>query len=168
MIQAHQCFAIRGNQCQVLHEGQDFPNTEELAKSLATRWEGHKIKAYPDPTGKSRKTSAPIGQTDLSILKDYGISVFARRKSPPIVDSVKAVNSKMMTAAGECGFYIHPRCENTIKALERVQWVDKNPDLAAIDKTEGIEHWADSIRYPIEYLWRVQSKYKPVSRGFNF
>src|SRR5210317_2216251 len=148
MIMSANFFAIRGNQMQVLDESQGFPNTEEFAKSVRAKYPyPRRVDCYPDPTGNARKSSAPVGQTDFTILRDYKINVLTRSKSPPIVDSVQATNSKFMTAAGDVGFFIHPKCENTIKSLERTQWVDKNPDSLTIDKTENIEHWSDGIRY---------------------
>ena len=162
-------FAIRGNQMQVLDESQGFPNTEEFAKAVRKKYPyPRRVDCYPDPTGNSRKTNAPVGQTDFTILRDYKINVLSRSKSPPIVDSVQATNSKFMTAAGDVGFFIHPRCTNTIKSLERTQWIDKNPDTLTIDKSENIEHWSDGIRYPIEYLWPVKGSHKRTSRGFAF
>ena len=89
-------------------------------------------------------------------------------KSPPIVDSVKAVNAKLLTAAGEVGIFVHPRCKNTIKSLERTQWVDKNPNTLQIDKTENIEHWSDGVRYGTEFLFPVKSFHKAHKQGFNF
>jgi len=167
-IMACSLFALRGDQMHFLHEFMGHPNTEELAKTLVNRFKGHEITAYPDPTGRAKKASAPIGQTDLTILRDYGIRVCARKKSPPIADSVQAVNRKLMTAAGETHMWFHPRCSGTIKSMERTIWVDKNPDNATIDKTENIEHYSDGVRYATDFLFPVISHSKKTSRGFNF
>jgi hypothetical protein len=167
-IMASSIFALRGNQVQILDEMKGHPDTENLAIALKTKYQGHKIYAYPDPTGRSAKTSATTGKTDFSILQSYGIQTLARTKSPPIVDSVAAVNRKLLTAAGDIQMYVHPRCTGVIKSLERTKWVDKNPDTATIDKSEGIEHFSDGIRYGTEFLFPVQSGTKTVVRGFNF
>lgn len=74
----------------------------------------------------------------------------------------------LMTAAGDVNLRIHPRCEGTIKSLERTSWLDKNPDTAALDKTQGVEHFSDAVRYPIEYRWPVKNNQRVVSRGFGF
>jgi hypothetical protein len=160
--------AIRGGQVHIIEEFKGHPDTETLAIAIATKFRGHKIYAYPDPSGRAAKTSAPVGRTDFSILESYGIRCLARPKAPPISDSVQAVNMKLMTAAGDVGLYIHPRCQGVINSLERTKWVDKNPDTATIDKSEGVEHYSDGIRYGIEYKFPVRSGTKTVSRGFKF
>jgi hypothetical protein len=167
-IQATSIFALRGKQMHFLDEMKGHPDTEALAIALSTKYKGHRIFAYPDPSGKARKTSAAVGRTDFSILESYGIKCLAHPKAPPIVDSVAAVNKKLMTAAGDIDIYIHPRCVGTIQSLERTKWVDKNPDTATIDKSEGIEHFSDGIRYGVEYLFPINSGSKRTSRGFNF
>jgi hypothetical protein len=167
-VQATTFNAIRGNQVHTIDEIKGHPDTEELAIYIRNKYPGHKIIAYPDPTGKSRKTSAPVGRTDFSILESYGISICARNNSPFLVDSANAVNRKLMTAAGDTSYYIHPRCVGAIQSLERTKWVDKNADSMTIDKTEGIEHYSDGIRYFIEYVFPVTNVTKRTSRGFGF
>ena len=109
-----------------------------------------------------------MGVTDFTILKKKGILTRARKKNPPIVDSANAVNAKLMTAAGDISMYFHPRVVGTIKSMERTQWLDRNPDSMTIDKTEGVEHYSDGVRYATEFLFPIiQSKVKAV-RGFNF
>ena len=167
-IMAAAAFALRGNQIFFLDEFKDHPDTETLAISLKTRYKGHKIIAYPDPSGKARKTSAPVGITDFSILGSHGIRVMARPKAPPIADSVQAVNRMLKTADGGVHFYVDSSCEGLIKSLERTKWVDKNPDTATIDKSEGIEHYSDGVRYAVEYLFPVRNGTKRAARGFGF
>jgi len=167
-LQCSSFFALRGKQMHFLDEFKGHPDTETLAIAIATKFKGHKIFAYPDPSGKAKKTSAAVGRTDFSILQHYGIQCLSRNKAPPIIDSVAAVNQKLMTAAGDVGIYIHPECTGLIASLERTKWVDKNPDTATIDKSEGVEHFSDGVRYGVEYLFPIRAGGKPVSRGFNF
>jgi hypothetical protein len=173
-IMACSVFALRGKQMHFLHEFMGHPNTEELCNTLTERFKGHNVICYPDPTGKARKTSAPIGITDLTILKashtnhPNGFQVCVRKRSPPIADSVQAVNRKLLTAAGETEMYFAPECVGTIKSMERTQWVDKNPDNATIDKSEGLEHYSDGVRYGVEFLFPIVAFVKRTSRGFNF
>jgi hypothetical protein len=168
MLQCSSVFAVRGKQIHILDEFKGHPDTETLAVAIANKYKGHRIYAYPDPSGRARKTSAPVGRTDFSILESNGIRCLARTKAPPIVDSVAAVNRKLLTAAGDVDLYVHPRCTGVINSLERTKWVDGNPDTAAIDKSEGIEHFSDGIRYGVEYLFPVLSGTKRISRGFGF
>jgi len=167
-LQCSSFWALRGNQLHCLDEFKGHPDTETLAVAIATQFKGHRIYAYPDPTGRARKTSAPVGRTDFSILESYGIQCNAHSKAVPTIDSVAAVNKKLMTAAGDVGIYISPTCTGVIESLERTKWVDKNPDTATIDKSEGIEHYSDGVRYGVEFLFPVQSGTKTTRRGFNF
>lgn len=169
-LQCTSFFALRGNQMQFLDEIKGHPDTETLAKFIVEKYQNKKRKvyAYPDPTGKSRKSSAPVGTTDLSILRSFGLNVLARPKSPPIVDSVQAVNKKLLTAGGDIDMYFDPKCRETIMSIERTRWVDSNPNTATIDKSENLEHFSDGVRYATEFLFPVQAGNKRTARGFGF
>ena len=168
-IMACSLWALRGGVFHGIDEFLGHPNTPELADALEERFKGHQVLAFPDPTGKARKSSAPVGVTDLNILNSRkNIHVRARQKSPPISDSVNAVNGKLLNANGAIGMYLHPRMKGTIRSMERTQWVDRNPDNATIDKSEGIEHYSDGVRYGVEFLFPVKSFQSRSSRGFKF
>lgn len=167
-LQCSSFFAMRGKQVHFLDEFKGHPDTESLALSIREKFEGHRIYAYPDPTGRQRKSSAPVGRTDFSILRECGIQVLARDRSPPIVDSAAAVNRMLMTATGEVSMYVRPECRGLIESLERTKWVDNRPDTASIDKSEGIEHFSDGVRYAMEFKFPVQAGRRPVARGFRF
>ena len=153
-----------------LDEIKGLPDTESLAKIIKAKYldKGHKVYAYPDPTGKSRKTSAPIGITDFKILMSHKIQVLSREGSPPIVDSVQAVNRKLLNARGQTEMFFRPELEGLIESMEKTKWMQNNPDLAVIDKSESIEHFSDGVRYGTEFLFPVQAGTRLVSRGFNF
>jgi len=169
-IQASSVFAIRGKQQHYLDEFKGHPDTEQLAVAIRLKYldKGHKVYAYPDPSGRARKTSSPVGRTDFSILESAGIRCIARSKAPPISDSVNAVNRRLMTAAGEVSMFFHPRCIGTIESMERTKWVDNNPDTATIDKKEGVEHFSDGVRYSTEMLYPVLASTSRTHRGFGF
>jgi len=161
-------FAVRGNEVHYLDEFHGSPNTEELARVLINKFPGRIINAYPDPTGKARKTSAPIGVTDFSILSQAGIRVYSRNGSPPHVDSVNAVNRLILSANNKRSLFFHPRVSRTIESMEKTSWVSGNSDSATIDKSEGVEHYSDSVRYPMEYLYPVNYTSTRVVQGHNF
>jgi hypothetical protein len=167
-LQCTSFWAERGKEMHCIDEMKGHPDTEQLGIAMKAKYPNHKIVAYPDPSGRARKTSAPVGVTDFTILQGMGIHTVARKKAPPIVDSVQAVNRHLMTAAGGVHTYIHPRAQGTIHSLERTIWLDKNPDTAAIDKTAGDEHYSDGIRYLFEHKFPIRHGKKVVSRGFNF
>jgi len=162
-VMASVMFALRGNQIHILDEHRGHRDTHELSKYLKERYEGHRIVSYPDPTGKARKSSAAVGQTDFSILQHAGIQVLARKKSPPIIDSVSAVNRKLMNAREQTEMYMLPSCINTVRSLERTVWLERNPESAQIDKSAGDEHFSDALRYAVEYLFPVGAGGRRVS-----
>jgi len=167
-IMASVIFAVRGNQMHILDEMQGHPDTESLAITISNKYKNHRIISYPDPSGRARKTSAAVGITDFKILESHRIATRAHNKAPPLIDSVACVNKKFKNANGDIDLMIHPRCVNTIRSIERTQWVESNPDLATIDKKEGVEHWSDALRYAVEYLWPIRAGTSVVSRGFQF
>jgi len=169
-LQCSAMFVVRGGQMHFLDQFKGHPDTEALAKAINGRYKNgkRKIYAFPDPSGRARKTSAPVGRTDFSILESHGIMTMARSKAPPIADSVQAVNRMLMNANGVSNMFVHPRCNDVILSLERTKWLDNNPDTAAIDKSEGVEHFSDGVRYAVEYLYPVYSGSKVTARGRGF
>jgi hypothetical protein len=167
-LQCSSAMALRGGQVHILDEFKGHPDTDTLAKVLVEKYKGHRIYAYPDPSGRSRKTSAVVGVTDFSILESYGIKCLAPKAAPSVADSVNIVNRKLKSAAGDIEMFIHPRCQGVIQSMERTVWVDNNPDLAVISKKEGIEHYSDGIRYGLAYNFPIQVGRKKVFTGFGF
>lgn len=181
-LQCSSGFAVRGGQVHILDEFKGSPDTETLALSIKAKYwpnfnnKDHpdfgrkicKINVYPDPTGKARKTSAPIGITDIYILQSHGFNVCAPNSSPPIVDSVASVNRMLMTAAGDVSMFVSAECTGVIQSLERTSWLDNNSDTATIDKKEGIEHFSDGIRYGIHYLFPIRAGSLVTVRGKRF
>lgn len=156
-IMAWSAAAIRGDQIHWLADGQGQPNTTELAKFLKKKFKGHKIIAYPDASGRAMKTSAATGITDFKILQSEGIDTRARRKQPPIVDSVQAVNNKLLSANASTTMWFSNQCTFSIRSMERTVWNESNMDNAAIDKSNNDEHWSDGIRYLTEFLFPVRA-----------
>ena len=168
-VMACTIFALRGNQIHILDEHRGHRDTDELARYLKEKFmdRGFRVIGYPDPTGNHRKTSAAVGVTDFSILRNHGIPLRVRRKSPPIVDSVACVNRKLLNAREQTELYIHPRCVNTIRSFERTVWQERNPESAQIDKGAGDEHFTDGVRYAVEYLFPLNGSGKRVSYSPN-
>jgi hypothetical protein len=169
-LQCSAVFVVRGGQMHFIDQFKGHPDTEELAKAIVGRYKNgkRKVYSYPDPSGRARKTSSPVGRTDFSILESHGIHTLAHSKAPPIVDSVQAVNRMLKNANGDTNLYVHPRCNDVILSLERTRWLDNNQDTASIDKSEGVEHFSDGVRYACEYLYPVRSGVKSTSRGRRF
>lgn len=163
-------FVLRGNQMQYFAEHRGSPDTQSLAEYINAKFKNgqRRILAYPDPSGKNRKTSSVVGVTDFSILTAAGIKVLARTQVP-VVDSVNAVNRKLMTANNVTDMYFDPKgCPELIRSMERTKWVEGNKDLALIDKTEDLEHFSDGVRYATDYLFPVRDVKVGVIQGSNW
>ena len=70
-------------------------NTELMARKVSEIFDGKHVAVYPDPAGRQRRTSAALGQTDLSILESYGFEVIAPRRAPLVVDRINEVNAML-------------------------------------------------------------------------
>jgi len=133
-------------------------NTEEMCEELKKRYGDRKIKVYPDPSGKARKTSAPVGRTDFSIIKSYGFDIIAPNKAPPIVDRVNEVNALCENAKGHRRYYVNPNCKKTIKCLNGLTYKD---NTSQIDKKLGLDHMTDALGYLIHMEFPI------ISRGLQ-
>jgi hypothetical protein len=122
-------------------------NTDEVCLMLRERFPDREIIAYPDPTGKARKTSA-AGATDHGIIKKYGIKVVAPNSPWAIKDRLNATNWLIKNAVGEVRMFVHPRAKNTIKGFKSVTFKEGSDDFI-VDKDPGLEHWIDGAGYLI-------------------
>ena len=173
-IMAAAAFAVRkgphGDQIEFLREWQGSANTDALVKRILAEFDGEKIVVFPDPSGNSRKTSAAIGQTDFSILREAGFTVKAHSAAPGIIDSVNCVNAMILNAAGKRRLFVHGRCKELIRSMLSTRWVDKPEaaDRPRIDKTQDREHFSDGVRYACEYLFPIRSGKVVIAKTFNF
>jgi hypothetical protein len=119
-------------------------NTTEMALEIKRRYEGMHVYVYPDPSGRSRKTSAAIGVTDFTILEQQGFYVIAPKKHEAVQDRINTVNALLCNANGDKRLFVHKKCKNTIESLQGQVY-----DLArnAPDKKGGLDHMADALGY---------------------
>jgi hypothetical protein len=89
-----------GDQCHVIDEiVLSNSNTQQMMQEIDRRYGGCEGVVHPDPSAKSRKTSAPAGETDLTIIERAGWPVY--RNSPyKVVDRINSVNSMLLNAQG--------------------------------------------------------------------
>lgn len=111
--------------------------TEEMCAEIRRRYPSREIVIYPDPTGVARKTAAPVGQTDFTIIKRAGFQLRAPASPTPVADRINETNALLCNQAGRRRLLIHPKCKRLITAIERLAY---KPDSSVIDKTEGYDH----------------------------
>ena len=127
-------------------------NTEEMAREIRQRYPKRRIIVYPDPSGKSRKTSAVAGRTDFSILRSFGFEVVAPNRAPLVVDRVNEVNALMCNSKGDRRAFIHPRCKNLIKGLEGQTYKE---GTSQPDKSLGLDHFPDGYGYKVHMMFPI-------------
>ena len=130
-------------------------NTKILMDKIAIDFAGREIVVFPDPSGKSRKTSAIGGQTDHDIIRSYGVKVVAPRKAPHTADSINAVNVLMLNGAGDRRCFIDPSCSALIKDLDSWTYDEKSLDSRP-DKKRGNDHLPDALKYLVWSEFKIE------------
>lgn len=143
--------AIRaGDECLILDALEiQTSNTEEMADELRGRYRNRSIVICPDPSGRQRKTSAPAGQTDFTILQRAGFEVRAPKGPPPVRDRENNANSMYhdkYTGRRRCR--IHPRAVKLITGLANLVYKE---DTSQRDKKSRYDHICDAADY---LLWQ--------------
>jgi len=126
-------------------------NTDDMAKAIRAKYPNRQIRVYPDPTGNARKTSAPVGQTDFTILRAAGFQVIAPSSPYPVADKINTVNAAMKNAAGlRRAFIDAAKCPNLAKGLDGLTYREGTNEP---DKSLGLDHITDAAAYLI--LWEM-------------
>jgi len=157
-------FAVKvGGQIHVIDEASiNNGNTDEMVRLIKTRYPGRSIRIYPDPTGNARKTSAPVGQTDFTILRQAGFSVLAPSSPYPVADKINTVNTAMCTAAGVRRVVISPKCRELTRGLDGLTYKEGTSDP---DKTLGLDHITDALGYLLLWEMPMRGRAGAVSLG---
>lgn len=141
--------AVRaGDECHVL-DALEVPssNTEEVAAEYARRFPDRRVIVCPDPTGNKRLSSAPVGQTDFTILRKHGLEVRAPSGPPPVPDRINNVQAMLLSGDGRRRLRVHPRAHLLIRALDGLTYKE---GTNRPDKDSGLDHITDALGY---LLW---------------
>lgn len=130
-------------------------STEEMCMEIQKRYPNRSVIVYPDPSGKARKTSAPVGQTDFTIIKSFGFKLVTPNKAPMVVDRINEVNAMFLNAKKESRYFIHPRCKQTIKCFDGLTYKDGSSQP---DKSIGLDHLPDAAGYLIHNEFPITSR----------
>ncbi len=135
-----------GDQCQVIDEIVLFnSNTQEMMNEINRRYRGRHGVVHPDPSGVARRTSAPVGQTDFTIIEEAGWPVY-RATIHKVVDRINNVNAMLCNAQGNRKLLISRSCKHLVKSLDGLTYKEgtKIPD-----KASGLDHSSDALGYLI-------------------
>jgi hypothetical protein len=122
-------------------------NTQMLVNEIDKRFKDREIIAYPDPSGRQRKTSAG-GNTDFTILGEAGYSIIAPSRTAPVRDRINCTQAVLQNANGEPRLLISPRLKGLTRGLEGLSFDDNGKP----DKKSGLDHLCDALGYALMQL----------------
>ena len=146
---------LRNDEPHAVAELLDVFDTPSMAKLIKARYKdaGHSVMVYPDASGNSRKSNN-ASESDLSILRQHGLSVCVNPTNPAVKDRVLSMN-RMLHHEGERKYRINPdACPHYVEALEK-QAYDRNGEP---DKSTGLDHCIDAGGYFIAYRYPIQKR----------
>ena len=135
-------------------------NTEEVAGELRRRYPGRKIVICPDPSGRARHSSSPVGMTDFTILQRAGFDVRAPKAAPLVVDRVNNTQAMLLQGTRR-RIRIHPRAKALIRALGGLTYKE---GTSIRDKASGLDHILDANDYLCWEEFRVLRPAAPTIR----
>jgi hypothetical protein len=142
---------------QVLRER--FPREVPDPKRPGMKRPGRRIVVCPDPAGGARHTSAPIGQTDHTILERAGFLVDAPKAAPLVKDRNNNTNAMLCAANNRRRVRVNPRAAALIKALDGLTYKE---GTNVPDKKSGLDHVCDAFGYA---LWQQFNVLNPTAWG---
>ena len=120
-------------------------NTELMSRELRSRFPDRQIIVYPDPTGDSRHTNAPVGETDFTILRRNGFQVYTPGHPYPMADKINTMNAAFENASGVRRVFL---AKGKTKSLQRsLDGFCYKEGTSIPDKDSGLDHITDSLCY---------------------
>lgn len=154
--------AVRAaDECHVIDAlAVDTSNTEQVAGEYKRRFPGRRVIVCPDPSGRARKTSAPVGVTDFTILQQAGFEVRAPNAAPPVVDrvnnTIRLLGQVQADAKGQPftrrRLRIHSRAVPLIAGLKNLTY---KAGTSIRDKASGFDHPCDALDYLLWHEFNV-------------
>ena len=140
-------FVVRDNGWHCVDELADIYDTPAMIKIIQERYKDHRIKIYPDASGRNRK-SVNASQSDLSLLAQAGFRVIVNNRNPFVKDRVLSVN-KQFGIGNVC--VNAKNCPVTARCLEQ-QAYDSNGEP---DKKTGLDHTNDAFGYAVAFEFPI-------------
>lgn len=135
-------------------------NTSMMAAEIKLRYPNRNICVYPDPTGASRHSNAPVGMTDFSILRDNGFQVLAPAHPYAVADKVNMMNAALCNSSGVRRVHINKRCHELIKAFDGLTYVE---GTSQPDKKSGLDHCSDAACYATAFLFPIGTSVRRIA-----
>jgi hypothetical protein len=154
---------LRKDNPHAIDEVVDALDTPAMAVELTKRFKskGHPVIVYPDSSGKARKSNN-ASESDLSILREAGFSVYVNRANPAVKDRILAMNA-MIHKAGARRYRVNvDKCPHYVEYLEKQPYA-KNGEP---DKSSGMDHLTDAGGYFIAYRYPISRPAMSIKMGF--
>ena len=144
-------YVIRHGDPYAVDELTEVRDTPAMAELIKARYPNHKIIIYPDASGQNT-SSKDSSESDHSILRQAGFSVYVNSTNPRIKDRLNAVNGMILNSKGQRRFKVNTnKCPSLTEGLEQ-QVYDKQ---GMPDKSSGIDHLNDACGYFIAHKYPV-------------
>jgi hypothetical protein len=150
---------LRDGEPHAVSEFVNYLDTPALIAAIQARYQNpalkaahmaHRVMAYPDASGKSRKT-VNASQSDIALLKQAGFLVLAKSTNPFIKDRVAAFNKVIHKNMKRVYKVNVDGCPHLVECLEK-QAYDKDGEP---DKTSGLDHVVDAAGYFVAYKFPI-------------
>jgi len=139
----HMAGIVYNDKFEIVDELIDYADTPAISHAIKERYPHNGIAIYPDASGATSK-SIDVSISDISILRDSGFQVFARKSNPAIKDRVVSVNR--LFEKGEL-WVDTLACPRLTECLEQQVYNDNGEP----DKTSGVDHALDAMGYRVAY-----------------
>lgn len=126
-------------------------DTPAMIRIIKDKFRDANIRIYPDASGDNRK-SVNASKTDLSLLRQSGFVVIAKKQNPFVKDRVLAMNQMFCNNQGLRRYLVNvKRCPNYADCLEQQVWNESGEP----DKTQDKDHPNDAGGYFIVHDYPV-------------
>lgn len=141
-----------------------YSNTQQMCEIIKQRYPKATCFVYPDPTADRHQPSAPIGVTDMTILRDNGFIVCTPGHAYPSKDKWNSVNTAAKNAAGQKHLFVSKtRCPHLVESLNGYVFKENGDP----DKSQGFDHITDAMAYEVCFRFPIEDSklYKPRLYG---
>lgn len=147
---------IRDGMPLTLAELTKVRDTPAMAQLLKERYKdkGHSIVIYPDASG-GNTSSKNAAESDLSILRQAGLTVMVNPANPAVRDRINSVNAMTLNDKGERRWKINTDACPVLTESQEQQAYDTNGEP---DKSTGHDHANDAIGYFLQKRYPIVSK----------
>lgn len=111
-------FVMRGKELHLIDFLFGSFNTTALMETIKHKYPNHKKIFHTDASGVANKSSAG-GQTDISIIRNYGYQVHNLSMNPNIIDRVNSFNSMIKSVSGIRKLFINKSLKRVVETMEK-------------------------------------------------